>query len=121
MSNIRLRMTRGDDRDFDLTLTEDGAAMNLTGATVRFTAKRSVLEADSSAVIAKDSGGNGIVIDANPLLGTAVLTISAADTADLTDRVTTLVWDVQVTRAGLTVTPLAGFLEITADVTVTAP
>lgn len=115
----KLEMYRGDDREFTLTLTEDGAAMDLTGASLRFTVKRVASDADLDAVITKTTAA-GIVIDADPTTGIAVVTVDAADTTDLA-RTTTLVWDVQVTRGGKTRTVLAGTLLVRIDTSHTAP
>lgn len=114
-----LTMYRGDDRDFTITATEDGSPLDLTGATVRFTAKRDAVDADDAAVIAKTSD-TGIAIDEDPTTGVAVITIEAADTEDLRASAT-LVYDVQVTRGGRTLTVLAGHLAVIADVSRTAP
>lgn len=116
---ITLDMFRGDDREFTLTLTEDGLPMNLTGATLRFTAKRSINDPDTAAVITK-TVGSGITIDADPTSGIVVVALLAADTADVT-RQTVLVWDVQVVRGGKTRTVVAGTLDVLLDVSVTAP
>jgi hypothetical protein len=114
-----LSMYRGDDREFTLTLTEDGAPMDLTGATLRFTAKHSAGDADVDAVVAKETGA-GIVIDADPETGIAVVTVDAADTTSL-GGFTRLVYDVEVTRGGSTRTVLAGRLDVLVDVSGTSP
>ena len=109
---IKLEMYRGDDREFTLTLTEDGAPMDLTGATVRWTAR--VRAGDADTVIAKTSSA-GIAIANDPTTGVAVLTIDAADTSGFAGR-RDLVWDVEVTRGGKTRTVLTGVLRVLVDV-----
>ena len=114
----KLEMWRGDDREFTFTITEDGAPMNLTDAVLRFTAKRSLLDADDAAVIAK-STGSGIEAE-DPTTGVATLTLAAADTESLTGTAQ-LIWDLQVARGGSVRTVLRGLLTIEADATRTAP
>lgn len=115
----KLEMYRGDDREFTFTLTEDGGPMDLTGASLRFTAKRAASDADLVAVITKTTA-SGIVTDADPTTGIAVATVAMADTTAL-NRTTTLVWDLQVTRGGRTRTVLTGTLLVRIDTSHTAP
>lgn len=70
-----LRMYRGDDRTFPLTITAAGVARNLAGATFRFTAARTpdgdpVIETTDVAIVSAPAG-------------TVTLTIDAAETAEL--------------------------------------
>jgi hypothetical protein len=115
-----LSIHRGDTETFTITLTDGaGDPLDLTGLAITFTAKRRVSDADEDAVIQK-TDVDGIVVDADPTSGIAVLTIEPADTADLED-LRTLHWDVQVDDGvGGVRTPLLGRLAITADVTRTS-
>jgi hypothetical protein len=115
----RLSMYSGDDRDFTLTLTEDGAPMDLTGADVRFTAKANVSMTDEDAAIAKSTVDGGVVIDDDATSGVCVVTVDAADTDELGGSV--LEYDVQVTRGGKTRTVVRNRLTISRDVSRTNP
>ena len=114
-----LDMFRGDDREFTFTLTEDGGPLDLTGAGIRFTAKRERTDDDTAAVIAKTVGA-GITIDADPLSGVCVLAIAATDTSGLGGTII-LPFDLQVTRGGTSRTVVTGLLAVRADVSRTAP
>lgn len=95
MSVVVLRMYRGDDRSWPMTLTADGDPIDLTGATdARFTAVR-VPEGD--AVIAC-SLGDGVAIT-NPLTGAITVTLAGSNTSglDIPDTYLRLYWDVEVT------------------------
>lgn len=112
-------MYRGDDRALTLTLTdEDGSPVDLTAAAVRFTAKRNIIDADDAAVLSKTVGSGVVLVNAPG--GIARIDIAAADTAAFAGRVE-LVWDIQVTRAGLIRTVDAGTLTVLPDVSRTAP
>ena len=112
-----LTLHRGDTEVYTISLTNDaGTALDLTGLTITFTAKRRPTDSDLDAVLSK-STADGIVVDDDPTTGIAVLTIDPADTEDLTD-LRSLYWDIQVDDgAGDVRTPLLGLLAITADIT----
>lgn len=121
MTTENLELRRGDTHVFDLTiLNAAGTAMNLTGATVRFTAKNNLSDADGSAVITKISPSSGIVVT-DAAGGLARLTLLPADTSSITqERV--LYYDVQVTDGSSVVTTvLEGTLAIRLDVSVASP
>lgn len=108
--------TRGDSERYLLTLTEDGAPLNLTGAEIWMTAKRDVGALDADAVFQK-SVGAGITIT-NAVGGLATVDLVPADTSDLPAATTWLVYDVQVKLAdGRILTPLTGALAVEPDVT----
>ena len=109
---------RGDDREFTFTLTEDGGAMDLTGAALRFTVKRAVADLDINAVVSKTLG-SGITVAA-PLTGVCVVALAAADTAGLEGSLR-LPFDLQVTRGGRTRTVVVGDLVVIPDVSRSAP
>jgi len=101
-----LTMYRGDDRELTISATED-----LTGSTIRFTARR--MDGTSEAVIEKASG-DGIVLG-DPAT-TAVVSIDTADTSSL--RPTVLHWDIEVTDATDKIHTVAdGTLTIKGDIT----
>lgn len=124
MSDTDLVMYRGDDRSFTMTVTDNGGPLDLAGATVRFTAKRKLADADDDAVIALDSGTGGVVITDAPG-GVVRVDVGSADTAGLT-KDEKLFWDLQVKDAAgkvrtspdasLTATTL-GTLRVRVDVT----
>ena len=113
-----LQMIRGDTAVFDLTITDQdtGDPVNLTNMVLTFTAKRRPTDTDAQAIILKTVDA-GIVVDADPTLGIAVLTLEPSDTEDLTD-LRTLRWDIQIDNgAGDVRTPLSGRLAIASDQT----
>ena len=116
---VSLQMDRGDDRAFVLSLVEDGAALDLTGADVRITAKRSRGDSDDDAILVA-TVGDGITVDADPTSGVATWSIAADDTSTL-EGLVRLPFDVQVTRGGSTRTVLRGRLTIDPDISRTAP
>lgn len=114
---MNLEAKRGDLETYTLTLKDAaGAALNLTGASLWFTVKRGISDADAAAVFQKTIA-SGIVVAA-PLTGVAVITVLPADTAALGDGPLTLLYDIQVKLAdGTTKTPLSGEFRVTPDVT----
>ena len=102
-----LTMTRGDTVTLTCTLTDAEFA---DGDEVRWTAKRSIEDLDSAAVISRS--GDQVTVDG----ATATVTINPADTVDLDPVV--LRWDWQVTTAtGDVYTLDAGTLTVRPDVT----
>jgi hypothetical protein len=97
-----LVMYRGDDRDFELTLTESAVPIDLTDYTIKFTARDDIDDDDpvfvlESTVVYED----GFEIDIDPDqtttgAGKITLHIQAADTLALT-RGTTLLCDIELT------------------------
>lgn len=114
-----ISIRRGDDETLTVTITDAvDLPVDLTGATVRFTAKRSAKDPDDRAVLSR-STGSGINAP-SPTNGVAVITIPKALTALLDPG--TYDYDVQVTTAaGVTSTVVAGLLRVSADVTIAAP
>lgn len=115
-----LSMYRGDDESFDVHVVDrDGVDVDLTGAELRFTAKRDVTDADNDAVISKTTGAGVTTVTA--VEGLARIDIDAADT-DAMARGTLLVWDLQVVDTFDKVRTVAsGSLRIMVDVSRTAP
>lgn len=111
----QLEMRRGDTPIWELAVTEDGAAFNLTGATLYFTAKLALDDADPGVFQLTNSAGITIT---DAAAGEAEIQPRRADTNALTSDVT-LFWDVQVSIAGSseTFTVLNGTLVIRRDVT----
>lgn len=115
MSNITL--TRGDSRTLSITvLDSDGSAADLTGASIWWTAKRDINDADADAIISK-TVGSGITVT-NAAGGLATVTIAPDDWTDAEDSDKHYVWDLQVKSDTGTVTTVAsGRIIITPDVT----
>lgn len=112
-----LYVTRGDDEIYELTLRQaNGQPLNLTGAGLWFTVKRSHQETDAQAVVRKTIGQGITVVDA--AAGRADVRLLPADTAALPGQRLTLVWDCQVKdAAGLVSTADSGQLVVEPDVT----
>jgi hypothetical protein len=120
----RLATFRGDDETFVITvLDEAGDPLALTGATLRFTAKRRATDPDADLVISKTTGA-GITHDADQVgagKGKATIALVPGDTSALTGP-TVLVWDLQLQDASTLVQTVAsGSLRIRADISRTAP
>ena len=74
------RMTAGDTKVLVVTVTDDdGLAVDLTGATVKWQAARSF---GKDAAISKATGGSGIVLN-DPANGQFTITLNPSDTEDL--------------------------------------
>lgn len=113
MSNIAI--VRGDTAVLDVAITRSGSPVDLTGATLWFTAKRAKSDPDAVAVIAKSTASGITVTSASG--GTATITIDPDDTSDLTSA-TALVFDVQLKESGGRITTVdSGTLRVTLDVT----
>ena len=118
----RLSMFRGDDESFDVAVVEaDGTTpVNLSGATLRFTAKQKINDLDASAVI-ELSTDEGTITVTDATHGLARLDVPAAQT-DLLTRDLRLVWDLQITDIFSKVRTVAtGHLIVRRDITRTVP
>lgn len=119
MSEINLVAKRGDDEEYEFTITvADGGPFDLTDCDLAFTAKRLLTDPDSDAVIVKTLGDGITVTDAEN--GEATLVIASADTVGLTvdRRGLHFYYDIQVTESdGLISTPIEGRLTVRSDVT----
>lgn len=114
--NQTLEIWRGDTKEWSFAvLDEHGAAVNITGATAKFTVKHSLADADGAAVFQKTES-SGITIDAGTG-GTGSVKVSPADTSAQVDARVVLIWDLQVIVGGNTYTPAAGELLVWPSVT----
>ena len=103
-----LEMYRGNDRVFSLDITRGGYPINLTLATLRFLARKSVTDPDVDAVITKVTGAGIVTTDASN--GMVDLEIASADTIGLYAP-TALVFDIELTEGnGDISTPVQGVL-----------
>jgi hypothetical protein len=114
-----LTMKRGDTPVWRFTVVDaDGAAVNLTGYSARFTVKRNVNHDDTDAFLTKTIG-SGITVT-NAAGGLLEVRLAAADTEDLV-RDTTLVWDLQIAAGANVYTVDSGTLAVALDVSITVP
>jgi hypothetical protein len=105
---------------FSLAVTQNGVAFNLTGASIRMTAKWQYSDPDASAVFALTVGA-GITVT-NAAGGLATVTIAANKTASLPANLVPLVYDIQVTDASSNVWTVAdGTLYVQPNVSITTP
>jgi hypothetical protein len=117
---IKISMSRGDTRTIPIIAKypDTDTVINLTDATVWFTAKRSPADTDADAIFQLNSAGLGITID-DEENGLATATIDPADTSDLSATLYTLVYGVQVVESdGTVITTQSGPLIVSPDVTV---
>src|SRR5882724_3046901 len=121
-----LTLKRGDTGKWDIAFTRKvllngllvDAPADITGSVVRFTAKKLATDLDAVAVVRKDSAGVGGVVITNAGGGIARVTVPPGDSAILTDPITNLSWDAQITEQDGTVTTvLEGTLIVSADIT----
>jgi len=108
-------MVRGDTPTWGMEFSRAGSAIDLTGAAIRFTAKRDLSDADAAAVFQKQIGTGITVLDATT--GEAEVTLLVTDTSSLLDRDITLHCDVQIVEAGGRVSSFRKKLFVTCDVT----
>jgi hypothetical protein len=103
---------RGDSSSIDFTLTDNGSPVDLTGATVFFTAKPALSNdvSDNTAVISVE-----VTDHSDPTNGATVIPLSATDT-DVTPG--EYYYDIQVKKLDATIVSIrARKLEVFADVT----
>ena len=115
-------MRRGDTPVWEITVTENGAPFDLTGYTIRMTAKRNMNDSDADAVFQLSTDAGTITIT-NAAGGIAQARPLRSDTSDLTTDVTVFV-DVQIAEDGspdVTYTVFNDTLLVQRDVTRTAP
>lgn len=104
-------VVRGDTIKLLNTVKRNGSALNITGATFKFVAKRWLN--DDTPLIDKDDAAFEIL---NASAGTVVLTIEPEDTSTFTDNIT-LHYNIEMTESDGTVTTIArGRIEFKMDV-----
>lgn len=73
---MKIALKRGNDRNLKVTVTDAaGAAVNITGWSVRFTVKKNVTDTDAQAIINKL-----VTVHENPTGGITNIVINGADT-----------------------------------------
>lgn len=121
--NQNLTMVKSNTFSMDYTVLLNGTAVNITGATLRFTAKYNVTDADASAVFQLYSPSNGITIT-SASAGTGVITIPVSATSTVAEDTNgvPLYYDFQITDSGSNVYTLNyGVLKVLPNVTRTTP
>jgi hypothetical protein len=114
MAEVNLTMRRGDTVKLNITVTRGGSAVDLTGASIWFTVKNAVTDADPG--VFQKTVGSGIVVT-NAAAGQAQITIANADTSAIVGS-RTLLYDIQVKEAGGDITTVAnGTITVSPDVT----
>jgi hypothetical protein len=118
----RLEMFRGDDESFDVVVTEadEVTRVDLSGADLRFTAKRKITDEDDAAIIVLTTTDSTITLT-DAAQGEARLDVPAVQTDSLT-KDSLLFWDLQVFDiADKTRTVASGQLIVRRDVSRTTP
>jgi hypothetical protein len=112
-----LTMTRGTSATVTVTILDgDGAALDLTGTTLHFTAKRSLRDAQADAVIAKVTGA-GITHRTPQSGGIADVAIAPADTSGLAPYPIALAYDVELVSGVDVYATESGTLTVSPDST----
>jgi hypothetical protein len=116
MTKTPLTMVRGDSAAFDFTVVHNEQAVDLTSAKVWMTARRKYT---TSVVFTKDTGSNGVTIDADQTTnrGKCTVQLSPVDTAALPGEDVTLVYDIQVKTGTTVFTAFMGTIAVEPDVT----
>jgi len=116
-AQVDLETPRGDDNIFDVVITsKTGKVVNLTGGTLKFTARAK--SGSPSTVMTKTSAGGAGITFTDAINGYAALTLVPADTSALYAPVA-LVFDFEFTDAlGKVTTVLPkGILYVLRDIT----
>jgi len=113
------KLTRGDSKTIITPLADAaGDPIDLTGATVWFTAKEDFTDTDDAATFQKSTADGITVIDEDT--GVIQVDIEPEDTADLDGVRTRLFYDIQVKDAADRIsTPQSGKIVVYPDVTIT--
>ena len=119
-ANVSRSMYRGDTLKILLSVTRDGAKLDVTGAGFFFTAKSLLSMADSAAEIrispTHTTQGSATITSATD--GQVTVTLLPVATDSTADAGVTLLYDIQMVESGGAVTTLeSGSLAIAADVT----
>lgn len=112
MADVAFSIKRGDSFSANITIKDsEDAAMDLTGKTIFFTAKKWVEDTDSQAVIHE-----AIVDLATPTDGIITLTLTAVQTALIKPGV--YWWDVQVVDGSSVLSTSKQRMRVTPDITI---
>lgn len=112
--NLNLTMVRADTYSFDIAVVLNGVPINLTGGTLRMTAKWRVTDPDADEVFSVSTPSSGIVfVDA--IVGTATVTIASdlTDVEEIPYHKIDLPYDIRYTDSGGNIfTVMRGLLTI---------
>jgi len=115
--NVNLTMVRLDDFEFDIVATLNGSPINLTGCTLKMTAKWRPEDADNQAVFQIYSPSNGISIT-DATNGTAHVLIASTLTSALPLHTVYLPFDIQLFDSTSKIRTLTlGTLKVVPDIT----
>lgn len=121
MRDQELTMFRGDAKAWGFTITDPDdpdLPVDITSASVTFTAKRKASDDDDDAIVQK-SVGSGVTITDGPN-GRCSVQLQESDTDDLTVPLT-LRWDLEIEGSDGKQTVAAGTLRVMVDITRDAP
>lgn len=121
--NLNLKMIRGNDYSFNIQVVLNGNAVNLSGGTLRMTAKWRLTDADADEVFSVYSPNNGITF-ISQTAGTATVKIASALTnvAQIPYHRVDLPYDIEYTDAsGNIFTVMYGTLTILPNASRTSP
>lgn len=108
-----LYMTGGDEFQFDITVTDQGVAVDLTGLAMTVSFRK---DPSDSAPLFTKTQASGVTMPTIALGNVARVTISPADTSSfLRYQSTVLYWDAQLTVSALPYTVDSGSLTIAVD------
>jgi hypothetical protein len=109
MSDNAFELIKGDDMSIQVSITDDnGAAVNLEGYKVFFTAKQNLNDPDSAAVLSKE-------VETGDDEGTVDINFTAAETDSLKPR--SYWWDIQLEKDGVISSTKRQLFRVVADVT----
>jgi len=120
-ADFNFEIARGDDRTIDFVVDLDGTPQDITGWSLRFTARTAVpagtVTDDTGATLHYSTGGGGVTITDGPG-GAVEVAIAGADTYGLGATDTTLMCDLQgVDGAGKIATLTTGKIVVKGDIT----
>lgn len=115
--SVNLKLVRGDTYSFQIAVILNGSPVDLSGGTLKLTAKWDVRDTEANAVFTLLSPSLGIVVT-SATGGLATLTISPSQTIGLPDHQVNLPYDIQLTDfQGNIFTVMLGILSIVPDIT----
>jgi hypothetical protein len=122
--SVNLTVFRGDTYSFNITVQNNSAPVDLTGAVLIMTAKYRYQDVDANAVFQLKSSGTydttkGSITVTTPLAGQASVILLPPATLPLAPHLVNLVYDIQMVQGGNTYTIVAGTLSIRPDATIT--
>lgn len=121
--NLNLKMIRGNDYSFNIQVILNGNAVNLSGGTLRMTAKWNLTDSDANEVFSVFSPNNGITF-ISQTNGTATVTIASGLTniAAIPFHRVDLPYDIEYTdQSGKIFTVMYGTLTILPNASRTSP